>query len=174
MKNYADLPRTQRIQKALSLRKKDLCLVLENLFEESNIAAILRTAEAFGVGKICIVHPGGKKPRIDKGSAKGAVQWLDIEFFTSISDCLSKLILKKYKLIGALVDPKTKILWGEKFSGKVAVVMGNESLGLSEEAQSLVDENIYLPMIGLTESLNVSVAAGVFLYEVIRQKEYNT
>ncbi|OGE70123.1 hypothetical protein A3B55_00165 [Candidatus Daviesbacteria bacterium RIFCSPLOWO2_01_FULL_43_15] len=171
MKNYAGLTREERIQKAMSLRKDDFCLVLENLAEESNIAAILRTAEAFGVGKVCIIHPLGTKPHINRGAAKGAVQWLNIEFFTSVSLCFHELRTANFELIGALVDPQAKVLWQEDFSGKVAIVVGNEAQGMSEEAQKLVDKNIYLPMLGLTESLNVSVAAAIFLYEVIRQKE---
>lgn len=171
MKNFANLTRQERIKKAMSLRKKDLCLVLENLSEETNIAAILRTAEAFGVGKIYIVHQEGSKPKIDRGPAKGAVQWLSIEFTDSISRCLSQLKADNYKVIAALVDPKAKIIWEQRFAGKVAIVVGNEAQGVSKLAQSLVDENIYLPMLGLTESLNVSVAAGIFLYEIIRQKE---
>lgn len=171
MKNNANLTRQERIEKAMEARQSDLCLVLENLDEENNIAAILRTAEAFGVGLVCVVHPEGKKPRVDRGAAKGAVQWLNIEFFTSISECSVKLKGDSYQMIGALVDPSAKVLWEENFSGKVAIVVGNEGAGMTEEAQKLVDQNIYLPMIGLTESLNVSVAASIFLYEVLRQKE---
>lgn len=171
MKNFANLTREQRIKKAKELRKSDLCLVLENLSEENNIAAILRTGEAFGVGKVCVVYPLGNKPRIDRGAAKGAVQWLDIEVFTSIADCLQRLKGDKFQIIGALVDPNASVLWEQSFSGKVAIVVGNEANGMSQEAQNLVDKNIYLPMLGLTESLNVSVSAGIFLYEVIRQKE---
>lgn len=171
MKNFAELTREERIQKAMSLRKEDFCLVLENLSEESNIAAILRTAEAFGVGRVCVVHPEASKPHVDRGAAKGAVQWLNIEFFASIVDCCDQLRATGYQLVGALVDPQAKVLWQEDFSGKVAIVVGNEAQGMSKEAQDLVDKNIYLPMLGLTESLNVSVAAAIFLYEVIRQKE---
>lgn len=174
MKNYADLNRQERIQKAFDLRKIDLCLVLENLKEETNIAAILRSAEAFGVGKVYIIHEEGSKPKVNRGPAKGASLWLEIEYLTSVKDLCLKLKKDGFKLIGALVDPKAKVLWKENFSGKVAVFVGNEANGLSKEVQDLVDENIYLPMIGLTESLNVSVATGIFLYEVIRQKEYNT
>lgn len=171
MKNFANLTREERIKKAMSLRKKDLCLVLENLSEESNIAAILRSAEAFGVGKVYIVHQEGNKPKIERGPAKGAVQWLSIEFETSIKSCLFGLRKDNYKLIAALVDPKAKVIWEQDFLGKVAIIVGNEAQGVSSQAQAMVDENIYLPMLGLTESLNVSVAAGIFLYEIIRQKE---
>ncbi len=171
MKNYADLTREERIKKVTQQRRADLCLVLENLIEEQNISAILRSAEAFGVGRICIIHPEGKKPKLSKGVSSGASKWLTIEYFTSTKKCFSDLKNKGFSLIGALVYPNSSVLWEENFSGKVAVVVGNEPKGLSEEGQKLMDKNIYLPMSGLTESLNVSVAAGIFLYEVIRQKE---
>lgn len=154
----------------MSQRKEDLCLVLEKLSEEQNISAILRTAEGFGVGLICIIY-SGKKPKLSKGVSSGAVKWLQIKYYRSTKICFNFLRKKSFKIIGALVDPKAKILWNQKFNGKVAVVVGNEANGLSESAQELVDKNIYLPMFGLTESLNVSVAAAIFLYEVIRQKE---
>ncbi|KKQ65651.1 MAG: tRNA methyltransferase [Candidatus Daviesbacteria bacterium GW2011_GWA2_38_24] len=171
MKRFADLTRQERIRKAMSLRRKDLVLVLENLSEDQNIAAILRSAEAFGVGKVYIVHPEGKKPAIARQSATGAHKWVNIEFYNSIIGCLKNLKKDGFYIIGALVDPDANILWDEDFSGKVAIVVGSESQGMSEEAQRLVAKNIYLPMLGLTESLNVSVAAGIFLYEAIRQKE---
>lgn len=155
----------------MDTRRKDLCLVLENLLEEQNISAIIRSAEAFGVGLVCIIYPRGKKPKLSKGVSSGASKWLNIEYFTSTKLCFKRLKTDGYQLIGALVDPKSEVLWGQSFKAKVAIVVGNEPRGLSEEAQKGVDKNIYLPMFGLTESLNVSVAAGIFLYEVIRQKE---
>ena len=171
MKTHAHLTRNERIAKVMEARKDDFCLVLENLNEDSNISAILRSAEAFGVGRVCIVYDA-KKPRLSMNSSSGAAKWLKVEYFTSVTECLNALHADGFTIIGALVDPESKILWEEKFAGKVAVLVGNEVMGMTEEAQQLVDTNIYLPMIGLTESLNVSVAAGIFLYEVIRQKEY--
>lgn len=171
MKTYSNLTREERIKKIMDLRRKDLCLVLENLAEDTNISAILRTAEAFGIDQICIIHPKGKKSKISKGASSGAAKWLDIKSYTSTKVCLNNLKKEKFKIFGALVDPEAHILWEEEFSGKVAIVVGNEANGITKVAQKLVDKNIYLPMFGLTESLNVSVSAGIFLYEVIRQKE---
>lgn len=151
-------------------RRHNLCLVLENLSEDQNISAILRTAEAFGVGSVCIIHPKDRKPKISKGITSGAYKWLNVVYYTSTRVCLSALKRSQFKLVGALVDPDAKVLWKQKFTGKVAVVVGNEAKGLTETAQKLVDQNLYLPMVGLTESLNVSVAASIFLYEVIRKK----
>lgn len=170
MKRYAELSREDRIKKVMDGRRKDLVLVLENLSEENNISAILRTAEAFGVGKVCIIH-GENKPHLSKNTSSGATKWLEVIFFDSVKKCLKGLKIGGFRVIGAIVKPDAEILWQQNFSGKIAIVVGNEANGLSEEAQKLVDQNIYLPMFGLTESLNVSVAAGIFLYEVIRQKE---
>ena len=170
-KTYSNLTRQQRIEKVMENRRADLVLVLENLSEDLNISAILRTAESFGVGSVYIVHSRGSKPKISKNASSGASKWLDIKFYTSIRVCLNVLKKQGFKIVGALVDPEAKVLWEANFKDKVAVLVGNEANGMSEQAKQLVDENIYLPMFGLTESLNVSVAAAIFLYEVIRQKE---
>lgn len=169
MKTFASLTRQERIEKVMEQRRADLALVLENLSEDLNISAILRSAEAFGVGQVLIIYKG-KKPKISKGACSGASKWLKISYFASTKTCFSTLKKQRFTIIGSLVDPNSKILWREKFRGKIAVVLGNESKGLSRLAQKLIDKNIYLPMFGLTESLNVSVAAGIFLYEVVRQK----
>lgn len=171
MKRFADLEREERIKKVLDLRRSDLCLVLENLSEDNNISAILRTAEGFGVGHIYIIH-SNSRPRLSKNTSSGASKWLEVKYYDSTKKCFKDLKKQKYQIIGALVDPNAKVLWQENFSGRIAVAVGNEAQGLSSEAQKLVDSNIYLPMFGLTESLNVSVATGIFLYEVIRQKEF--
>lgn len=171
MKNFAKFTREERIKTVMEKRKLDLVLVLENLKEDLNISAILRNAEAFGVGVVCIVHSKDKRPKISKGAASGASKWLTIKYYTSIKKCLSSLKKQNFMLVGALVDPDAEVLWEQSFKGKIAVVLGNEAAGMSAQAQKLVDKNIYLPMFGLTESLNVSVAAGIFLYEVVRQKE---
>ncbi len=171
MKANSHLTREERIDLAMTNRKSDFALVLENLNEDQNIQAILRSAEAFGVGLVCIIYDE-KKPRLSGGAASGASKWLNIEYFTNTKDCIKSLKKKGFLIVGALVNPEAEVLWEQDFSEKVAVLVGNEVNGMSEEAQKLVDKNIYLPMIGLTESLNVSVSAGIFLYEVIRQKEF--
>jgi tRNA (guanosine-2'-O-)-methyltransferase len=169
MKTHSHLTREERIARVMEQRKNDFCLILENLSEDQNISAILRTAEAFGVGLVCIVYEDSK-PKLSKGVSSGAAKWLNIEYFKSITTCIKRIKGEGFRVIGALVNPEAEVLWAEKFSGKVAILVGNEARGMSPKAQKLVDKNLYLPMLGLTESLNVSVSAAVFLYEVIRQK----
>lgn len=171
MKNFSDLTRQERIEKVMSLRRQDLAIVLEDLAEERNAAAIIRTAEGFGVGKVYIVQSAHMKTRVSRNVSSGAVKWMEIEYFDSIESCMAKLREEGFKVYGAFVDPNSKQLWEGKFEGKVAIIVGNEPNGMSETAQRLVDENLYIPMYGLTESFNVSVSAAICLYEVIRQKE---
>lgn len=173
MKQHADLTRQERIAKVMTKRHDDFCLILENLSEDLNMSAIARTAEAFGVGLVCIITPvEQKKPRLSMNTSSGAIKWLEIEYYTDTAECFNSVKSRGFQLVGALVDPTAKVLWEQNFEGKVAVVVGNEAHGLSEVAQQMMDHNVYLPMIGMTESLNVGVAAGIFLYEVIRQKEH--
>lgn len=171
MKIYSDLDREERIKKVMSQRRTDLAVVLEDLVEERNAAAIIRTAESFGISKVYIVQSANIKTKVSKNVSSGAVKWVEVEFFKSIKECIKKLKKNNFKIVGALVDPRAKKLWDYKFKGKVAIVVGNEPNGLSVETQKLVDQNIYIPMFGLTESFNVSVSAAIFLYEAIRQKK---
>lgn len=171
MKTHSNLTRQQRIEKVMVARREDIVLVLENLSEDLNISAILRTAEGFGIGQICLIHPRGAKPKLSKSASSGATKWLEIKYYTSTKICLSQLKKQGFKIMGALVDPTAQLIWDQSFTGKIAILVGNEAEGLSPDAQKLVDKNVYLPMFGLTESFNVGVAAGIFLYEVIRQKE---
>lgn len=171
MKIFSELAREERIKKIMDQRRNDLALVLEDLVEERNAAAIIRTAESFGIGKVYIVQSANLKTRVSKNVSSGAVKWMDIAFLDSMEECLKKLKKDGYKAIGALVDPKAKQLWDYRFEGKIAIVVGNEPNGLSDKAKRLVDQNLYIPMFGLTESFNVSVSAGIFIYEAVRQKE---
>lgn len=172
MKTHPGLTRQARIEKIMQQRRADLALVLENLSEDQNISAILRTAESFGVGLVYIVYSKGKKPKLSKNTSSGATKWLNIKFYTSIATCINQLKTDGFKIVACVVDPSLPdLLWNTKFRRKMAIMVGNEAHGLSNRAQKLSDHKIYLPMYGLTESLNVSVAAAIFLYEVIRQKE---
>lgn len=171
MKKFADLSREERIAKIMDLRRTDVALILEDLVEDRNASAIIRSAESFGIGKVYVVQSGSVKTKISSNISSGASKWMEIEFFSSIEECVSKLKKDNFKIYGALVDPEAKPLWGANFSGKVAILVGNEPNGMSAKAKELMDENLYIPMYGLTESFNVSVSAGIFIYEVIRQKE---
>ncbi len=170
MKNYHYLSRQERIDQVLAHRKEDLVLVLEDLSEEHNISAILRTAEGFGISKVFIIHSLEKKPKLSSNVSSGASKWLKIEYSTSAVKCLENLRNEGFSIYGTYVNPSAQSLWETKFEGKVALVMGNEAHGISDNVIKLSDHIVYLPMQGLTESFNVSVASALFIYEIVRQK----
>src|SRR5882724_5534130 len=101
MKTYADLNRQERIEKVMKQRKADFALILENLMEDNNISAILRTAESFGVGLVCIIHDE-KKPRLSMNTSSGASKWLNVEYYSSTKECIKKLKTEGFRVIGAL------------------------------------------------------------------------
>lgn len=171
MKIHADLTREERINKIQSSRRPDIALVLENLSEELNISAILRSAEGFGIGQIYIVHSENCKPHLSKNTSSGATKWLQVNYSTNIEEVINDLKEEGFKTFGALVDPSSTPLPQSDLSGNIAIVLGNEAQGMSPVATELVDQNLYIPMYGLTESFNVSVSAGIFLYESIRQRQ---
>src|SRR5258708_1849283 len=107
MKTYSNLNREERIKKIMEQRRKDLCLVLENLSEDLNISAILRSAEGFGVGQIFIIHPEGKKPKLSRNTSSGASKWLEVQFFTSTKECLKVIKKMGFKIIATAVDPES-------------------------------------------------------------------
>lgn len=171
MKIHSNLSRQERIELIQSSRRPDIVLILENLSEELNVSAILRSAEGFGIGQIYIIHPEGKKPRLSKNTSSGATKWLEVTYSTDLQAEVMRLKDQGFKIFGAYVDPDSTKLPDADLRGKIAIVMGNEAQGMSSLATELVDKNLYIPMFGLTESFNVSVAAGIFLYEAVRQRQ---
>lgn len=170
MKIHAGLTRQERINLIQSSRQPDVALILENLSEERNISAILRSAEGFGIGQIYLIHPLDKKPRLSKNISSGATKWLQINYSTDLESVIQSLRSQGFRIFGSYVDPDSTQLPDADLSGKVAIVIGNEAQGMSQAAVDLVDQNLYIPMFGLTESFNVSVATGIFLYEITRQR----
>ncbi len=205
------LTRTQRIKKIKSQRQKNLVIVLEDIHDPHNAAAILRTCDAFGVGTVYyIFNPNSddsirsarkpnynsddsirstRKPnynprRIGKVSSASANKWLDFKIFTSTSACLKELKKKKYKIIATVLDKGATSIFKTNFRKdsspsarndsrieKTALFVGNEKRGLSPEAIKSADEKIYIPMAGFVQSLNVSVTAAIFLFEITRQRQ---
>lgn len=166
--------RMQKIKKAVAGRQKDLILVLEKIHDPHNAAAIFRSAEDFGVQKVCLIFESGAEfnPRkVGKVSSASANKWLDFEKYKSTSVCLNSLKKQGYKIAVTILDEQAESIYQTDWSkGKTALVIGNEHRGVSRSALKLADSKIYIPMRGLVQSLNVSVTAGICLYEITRQR----
>ncbi|HRI46881.1 MAG: RNA methyltransferase [Ignavibacteriaceae bacterium] len=151
-------------------RQHSLHLVLENIHDPHNVSAIFRTCDAVGIPNVSLVYNYEKFPKIGKKSSASAFKWVDKAKYKSVEECYEKLRLDGYKIYASTLADKSVNLFDLDFTGKIAVVMGNEHRGISEEAANLADEVFFIPMFGMVQSLNVSVAAAITLYEAARQR----
>ena len=164
--------RKQKIESVLNLRQANLTIVLEDVQDPRNITAVMRTADAVSIQEIYVINTG--KPIIKKfgyKSGSSASKWITVHQFTNVEECFQAL-RKKFKLIFTTHLSSNAIdLYSIDFTQSVALVFGNEQDGVSEQARSLADGNFIIPQVGMVQSLNISVACAVSIYEAYRQKK---
>ncbi len=166
--------RQKKINKVMENRHQGI-IVLEDIHDPHNAAAVWRSADAFGFGKIYIIFDQEKvfnPKKVGKASSSSANKWLDFEIFKSTSECYKKLKEEGYKIYATVLDGEAKdlSLSDIRSQEKTAIVLGNEHRGLSQMAIEGADQKIYIPMLGMVQSLNLSVTAGILMWEYGRQK----
>ncbi len=162
--------RLQRMWAVAKKRQAGLRVVLEEVENPRNISAICRTCDSVGVQFIHVIHRGIRPIVLDKRASAGSHQWLTIIQHPTIEDCLSELKGMGFRIYATHVDPTAKEFTEVDYTGKVAIVFGNEGHGVSETTRQLADERIVIPQVGFADSLNVAVAAAVILYEAFKQR----
>ena len=162
--------RIEKVKRVLALRQPDLTVVLENIHDPHNVSAIYRTFDAVGAARIELVYTTEPFPRIGKKSSSSANKWLETRRHRSIAECVRLLHEEGFTILATRLGPETVSLYDVALNGKLAFVFGNEHRGVSDEAAATADRLISIPMMGMIESLNVSVAAAVCLYEALRQR----
>ena len=163
--------RQSKIENTLSRRQPGLVVVLENVHDPHNIGAILRSCDAVGVLRVMMVYTIEEPPAIRATpSASGVVKWLTFERFTSIKACFDTLHAEGFQILATKIEPSAKALYSFDLARPTAIVLGNEHRGISDEAVEAADDLLYIPMMGMAESVNVSVAAAVCLFEAMRQR----
>ncbi len=170
MRKFKTDERLQRIISAASARQFSLQVVMENIHDPHNVSAIFRTCDAVGVPKINLLYTFELFPRISKTSSSSANKWIDLEKFTNTEECYNQLRSQGYKVYASMLNKNAVNIYDIDLTQKVALVFGNEKRGVSPDAEKLADETFYIPMRGMIQSLNVSVAAAVTLYEAQRQR----
>ncbi|MFA0753055.1 MAG: hypothetical protein IMHGJWDQ_000823 [Candidatus Fervidibacter sp.] len=162
--------RVQRMREIARKRQFGLRVVLEDLENPRNISAICRTCDAVGVQFLHVIHRGVQPIVLDKRSSAGSHQWLTVIQHPSIEDCIAELRSLGFRIYATHVDPTAKEFTQVDYTGRVAIVLGNEGHGVSEAARSLADERIVIPQVGFVNSLNVAAAAAIILYEAFKQR----
>lgn len=165
--------RLAKIKNVVGRRQKYFTIVLENIHDYHNVSAILRSADAAGIDKVYLIYNSNKFPKIGKRSSASARKWIELVKFDNVKDCFSELKENGYKIYSSHITETKKnySLFSLDLTKKIALVFGNEHEGVSDEALKLSDKNFLIPMFGMIQSLNVSVAVAVSLYEALRQRE---
>ena len=163
--------RMERLSAVLDKRQDDLTIVLENVFDPHNISAVMRTCDAVGVQEIFILNT--KIPRHKKWgfkSSSSAKKWLTVHQFENATECFSSLRKRYSSILTTYLSMGAVGLYELDLTGSIALVFGNEHSGVSDDIRSLADGNFIIPQVGIIQSLNISVACAVTLYEAYRQK----
>lgn len=171
--------RREKLLLALKKRQNNLTVVLENIFDPHNEAAVMRTCDAVGIQDIYIItNLDRPKKRWGFKSGSGAKKWLTIYEFTNAAECFNQLRNNYRRILTTHLGSDSVGLYEIDFTDSIALVFGNERFGVSDETKALADGNFIIPQHGIIESLNISVACAVTLYEAYRQKtiagHYNT
>ncbi|MDP2629082.1 MAG: RNA methyltransferase [Candidatus Harrisonbacteria bacterium] len=167
--------RQDKIARIKASRHKDLVVVLEDVHDPHNAAAVLRSCDAFSIGRVYFIFDQEKRynpGKIGKASSSSANKWLDFEIFPSAEACFASLRAEGFKTFATVLDPEAQSLYETDFrKAKVALVFGNEQRGLSKKAIDLADHKLFIPMQGMVQSLNISVTAAICIFEANRQKK---
>lgn len=160
-----------RFRNVLQKRQSDLSVVLENVWDPHNVSAVLRSCDAVGIQEVYIISPKDKhESKIGKKSSASASKWLTIHHFRDIEHCFEILRTKYAKIYTTKLEPGASSLYNINFIQPLALVFGNEKDGVSKQASMLADGNFVIPQVGMIQSLNISVACAVSVYEAYRQR----
>lgn len=170
MRNNKTEKRIEKITRVIKSRQHSLTVVLENIHDPHNVSAIFRTCDAVGIPKVNLIYNFETFPKIGKKSSASAFKWVEKEKFKTVDKCYSELRNNGFKIYASSLTEHSKKLYELDLTKKAAIVVGNEHRGVSEEAAKYADDVFLIPQFGMVQSLNVSVAAAVILYEAMRQR----
>lgn len=162
LENIISDNRKEKILKVLKQRTNHFTVVVEDIFQMHNASAVMRSCEIFGIQELNIIEQRYGKS-IDKEIAMGAQKWVDITTFDSVTNCVASLKNKGYQIIATTPHNSDCLLEDFDISKPSALFFGTERDGLSQEIIDKADGFLKIPMVGFTESLNISVSAAIIL-----------
>ncbi|MCB0575997.1 MAG: RNA methyltransferase [Saprospiraceae bacterium] len=167
--------REKKIRSVIRQSQPDLTVVLENIYDPLNISAVLRSCDAVGIRELFVVYSQDylEKRRlvVGKRTSGGTFKWIDVYLFEDLEECMRR-VKQRYGRVLAALPPAddTAELYTHDLAQSTALMFGNEDEGLSAEAQAFADGRFTIPQSGFAESLNISAACAVTLFEAKRQR----
>lgn len=166
--------RERRIREVIRCSQPDLTVVLENVHDPLNISAVMRSCDAVGVREIFVVYTQHflkeHNLKVGKKTSGGAFKWIDVYLFEDLEECYRRVRERYGRILATGLGQKSTSLYELDLTLPTALVFGNERTGLTPQAVALADGNFVIPQMGFTQSLNISVACAVSLFEAQRQR----
>ena len=167
--------REQKLRTVIQQSQPDLTVILENIFDPLNISAVLRSCDAVGVREVFVVYTKNYLDKrglvLGKRTSGGTFKWIDVYHFEDLAECFRRVRERYGRILATHLGERSSSLYALDLTQPTALLFGNEDDGLSAEALALADGNFAIPQAGFAESLNISVACAVTLFEARRQRE---
>ncbi|KAM0006920.1 putative tRNA (guanosine(18)-2'-O)-methyltransferase [Helianthus debilis subsp. tardiflorus] len=160
--------RKERFRNVVNNRTYSVCLVVEGLSDAGNVSAAFRSADALGFQSVHVVALDSRKRyKEHRHVSMRAEKWLDIELWDTTEECFDVLKSRGYRIATTHLGMETVSVYDMDWSQPTAIVVGNEGRGISEEALKLSDMHCSIPMKGMVDSFNVSVASGILMHHAV-------
>jgi len=173
LENILTENRKVKFLKVLEKRTKHFTVVVEDIFQMHNASAVMRSCEIFGIQELNVIEQRYGKS-IDKEIAMGAQKWVDINKFDNVTNCVDSLKNDGYQIIATTPHENDCLLEDFDISKPSALFFGTERDGLSEEILQKADGFLKIPMVGFTESLNISVSAAIIIQNLTNRLQKST
>lgn len=165
LESYLTDARRKKFHKILALRTNHFTVATEDVYQLHNTSAVIRSCDVFGIQNVNIIEEQNTK-RIDREIAMGAQKWVDLNRYQSVSSCINDLKKNNYQIVATTPHNSDVHLKDFDITKKSCFFFGRETDGLSEDVINRADVFLKIPMVGFTESLNISVSAAIILQHV--------
>ncbi len=154
--------------------RQNMTVILENVHDPHNIGAVLRSCDAVGIDEIFVLYSDLKydfeKLEYLNSSSTGVRKWMQVHCFRDIKQCFESVKKRYNKVLATHLNNEATSIYDNDLTEKIAFLFGNERDGLTNEALEMADGNIKIPQFGMAQSLNISVACAITIYEAQRQR----
>ncbi len=164
-----NISRYSKIREVLARRQTDLTVCMEQVHKSHNLSAIVRSCDAVGIQYAHAIWNGPNY--IGGGTAAGSQRWMDIIAHESIGDAITQFKQQNMQILVTALSDDAVDFRDIDYTKPTAIIMGQEKYGVTDEAISNADHHVVIPMMGMVQSLNVSVAAAIILSEAQRQRD---
>tara|TARA_R110000744_G_C19143549_1_gene538564 strand:- start:26 stop:682 length:657 start_codon:yes stop_codon:yes gene_type:complete len=162
LEEFISEKRIERFNDILSHRTNFITVAVEDVFQMHNTSAVIRSCESFGIQQAHLIE-GKYGQRLDEEIAMGAQKWVDVKRYKNSNEAVDVLKNKGYKIVATSPHADSSLLQDYELDGKMALFFGTENKGLSDYVLENADAYLKIPMVGFTESLNISVSAAIIL-----------